>query len=131
VRVEVRNSGARTGSHVVQLYVSPLQSTVHRPPQELKAFRKVHLAPGSSTIVEFALGMRAFAHWDPGDSYRSSLQPQVTGERTVVDTSSTGRWKVEAGLHEIRVGHSSADIVATAYVTIQSESMHAPDAGGL
>ena len=131
VRVEIRNSGARPGSHVVQLYVSPLQSSVQRPLQELKAFRKVHLASGASTIVEFTLGMRAFAHWDPGDSYRSSLQPQVTGERTVVDTSSTGRWKVEAGLHEIRVGNSSADIVATAYVTIQNESLHAPDSGGL
>ena len=44
---------------------------------------------------------------------------------------STGRWKVEAGLHEIRVGNSSADIVATAYVTIQNESLHSPDSGGL
>lgn len=131
VRVEVRNTGDRSGSHVVQLYVAPLQTSVHRPPQELKAFRKVHLPPGAGTVVEFALGHRAFAHWDPGDSYRGRLRPQVTGERTVVESSAAGVWRVEEGLYEVRIANSSADIVATSFVTVQTTSTHSPASGAL
>ena len=129
--VEVRNTGARAGSHVVQLYVAPLQASVQRPVQELKAFRKVHLEAGASTVVSFTLGMRSFAHWDPGDKYRSSLRPQVTGERTVVDDAHPGSWKVDAGLYEIRVAHSSANIAHGTIVTVGETSSHSPSSRGL
>ena len=129
--VEVRNTGARAGSHVVQLYVAPLQASVQRPVQELKAFRKVHLEAGASTVVSFRLGMRSFAHWDPGDKYRSSLRPQVTGERNVVDDAHPGSWKVDAGLYEIRVAHSSANIAHGTIVTVGETSSHPPSSRGL
>ncbi len=131
VRVTVTNTGHRPGSHVVQLYVASLQPSVGRPPQELKAFRKVYLAAGASTTVSVALGMRAFAHWDTGDTYRGSLRPQVTGERTTVESVDTGHWRVDAGLYELRVANSSADVVNGAVVTVSTASTHGPSAGGL
>jgi beta-glucosidase len=60
----VRNTGARRGSEVVQVYVQPPPGAVPRPPQELKAFAKVELAPGEARDVTLALGMRAFAWFD-------------------------------------------------------------------
>jgi beta-glucosidase len=131
VRVTVTNIGARAGTHVVQLYVAPLQPTVTRPPQELKAFGKVHLAAGASKVVSLRLGMRAFAHWDTGDNYRGSLRPQVTGERAMVESTGTGEWRVDPGLYEIRVANSSADVAHSAVVTVTEGSTHSADARGL
>ena len=131
VRVTVTNIGARAGTHVVQLYVAPLQPTVTRPPQELKAFGKVHLAAGASKVVSLRLGMRAFAHWDTGDTYRGSLRPQVTGERAMVESAGTGEWRVDPGLYEIRVANSSADVAHSAVVTVTEGSTHPADARGL
>jgi beta-glucosidase len=74
VEVTVTNTGPRAGSEVVQAYVSDAESDIDRPLRELKAFRKVHLAPGESRRVKFELDERAFAYWgregwtvDPGD----------------------------------------------------------------
>lgn len=131
VHVAVTNTGTRAGTHVVQLYVAPLQAKVGRPPQELKAFGKVHLAAGASKVVSLRLGMRAFAHWDVADTYRGSLRPQVTGERTVVASTGTGHWRVDPGLYEIRVARSSADIAHSVVVTVTEGSTHSADSGGL
>lgn len=46
VRVALTNTGSRSGAEVVQLYVSQRNPTVVRPKKELKAFRRVELAPG-------------------------------------------------------------------------------------
>jgi beta-glucosidase len=118
VRVPVTNTGTRSGSHVVQIYVAPLGSTIFRPRQELKAFVKVHLHPGESTEAVFELGPRSFAHWDPGDVYRSYLQPQVTGERSSMTDKAPGSWRVEPGLYEIRVASSSVLVESTSIITI-------------
>ncbi|WP_028609774.1 glycoside hydrolase family 3 N-terminal domain-containing protein [Paenibacillus harenae] len=56
VTVEVRNTGARTGAEVVQLYVSDVASAVTRPLKELKGFNKIELAPGESRTVRFKVG---------------------------------------------------------------------------
>jgi len=98
-RATVRNTGARIGADVVQLYVAPAASGVRRPVRELAAFAKVELDPGESAIVVFDLDRRAFAYWD------------VT----------QGRWRVEAGAHGIELGHSSAEIVAAASVLLEGD----------
>ena len=64
VGVEVRNTGKVTGDQVVQLYVRDVVSSVTRPVKELKGFRRVTLAPGAATRVEFTLDREAFALWD-------------------------------------------------------------------
>jgi beta-glucosidase len=64
VSVEVRNTGAQAGDEVVQLYVRDVVSSVTRPVKELKGFKRVTLAPGTGTTVEFVLDREAFALWD-------------------------------------------------------------------
>ncbi len=97
--VTVRNTGARAGSEVVQLYVHDVASTLPRPPQELKAFAKVTLQPGESRRVSLSLDMRAFAAYD-------------------VDRAA---WWAQAGAFEIRVGSSSAAIHQRAPVTLAAD----------
>jgi len=118
ITVPVTNTSDRAGSHVIQIYVSPVAPNVHRPPQELKAFAKVHLDAGQTTNVALRLDPRDFAYWDPGDSYRIALQPEVTGERSIRELSETGRWVIDPGLYDIRIASSSAMIDHIVTVTI-------------
>ena len=53
--VEVANTGHRAGAEVVQLYIGDKESSLPRPPKELKGFRKVYLAPGEKQLVEFTV----------------------------------------------------------------------------
>jgi beta-glucosidase len=64
VRVQITNSGDVTGEEVAQLYIGYTDSRVERPLKELKAFSKMHLAPGESKCVEFALAARDLAYYD-------------------------------------------------------------------
>jgi beta-glucosidase len=64
VSVDVRNTGKVAGDEVVQLYLHERVSSVTRPVKELKGFRRVTLAPGQTTTVEFTLDRTAFALWD-------------------------------------------------------------------
>ena len=64
VSVTVTNTGDRSGSDVVQVYVHDRESSVHRPAKELKGFAKVHLAPGAHEDVTIPLDRRSFAVWD-------------------------------------------------------------------
>ena len=64
VRVKVRNAGRRTGQEVVQLYIRDVQSSLPRPLKELKGFRKVRLAPGEETEVQFTVGREALSYFD-------------------------------------------------------------------
>jgi beta-glucosidase len=56
VSVEVRNTGARAGDEVVQLYVRDRVASVTRPVKELRGFERVSLAPGERRTVTFTLG---------------------------------------------------------------------------
>ncbi|MGB8259069.1 MAG: beta-glucosidase BglX [Terracidiphilus sp.] len=56
VSVEVRNTGSRAGTEVVQLYLRNTAASLSQPVRELKGFRRVELAPGERKRVEFPLG---------------------------------------------------------------------------
>lgn len=88
VSVDVTNTGDRPGQQVVQLYLSDVRSTLHKPPKELKGFQKVALAPGEMQTVELILDRRALEHYDP---VRQA-------------------WCVEPGVFRVLIGTSSADI---------------------
>jgi beta-glucosidase len=88
LRVKIRNTGARSGKEVVQVYVSPQGAAVQRPPHELKAFAVVRLKPGEMAEIAIALEDRDLAFWDV----------------------KRHNWHVEPGRYEIQVGHSSRDI---------------------
>ncbi len=80
----------------MQLYVSPRAPRLRRPPQELRAFAKLELAPGESRSVALTLKARAFAVWD----------------------TRAHDWVVDPGEYEILVGASSRDIRARATLTL-------------
>jgi len=56
VSVSVRNTGARAGAEVVQLYLSDLVASVTPPVKRLRRFAKVWLQPGESRQLTFTLG---------------------------------------------------------------------------
>ena len=97
VRVALTNTGSRSGAEVVQLYVSQRNPTVVRPKKELKAFRRVELAPGKSREVEFELDRSALAYWD----------------------DRTHGWRVDPGEYVLSLGTSSADIAVELPVTVE------------
>lgn len=88
VTLDVKNTGPVAGKEVVQLYVGDLDSSLVRPPKELKRFVKVDLQPGETKTVSFSLDFRCFAFFDP---YQN-------------------KWVAEPGEFEILVGASSQDI---------------------
>ena len=88
VTLQLTNTGSFAAKEIVQCYVHAQQSLVYRPEQELAAFTKVFLEPGQSCQVDLDLTAEAFQFYDVGH----------------------GRWVVEEGLYEVRVGSSCADI---------------------
>ena len=53
--VTVKNTGARDGETVVQLYIQDVAASVVRPVKELKDFRKVMLKAGEEKVVRFTI----------------------------------------------------------------------------
>ena len=111
VEVDVVNTGDRSGSDVVQVYVEPPPSLLHRPVRELKGFAKVHLAPGERTTARIVLTRRAFAYYDPGDQSPQGLaigSPVPAGES---EKRTDPGWYVDPGTYTIWTARSSANLV--------------------
>ncbi len=62
--VKVKNTGAREGQEVVQLYISDKKSSLPRPIKELKGFKKIKLAPGEEKAVNFTIDKSALSYFD-------------------------------------------------------------------
>jgi len=99
VRVKVKNTGARRGAEVVQVYVHDDVASVPRPEQELRAFQRVELAAGEEREVVLTLPLRAFQFAAP------------TG-------AGDAGWRLEPGTFEIRVGSSSRDLRLRAALSV-------------
>jgi beta-glucosidase len=87
VRLSVRNTGARAGDEVVQLYLRDVLASLARPVQELAGFERIQLAPGESRDVAF------------------TIRPE---QLTMLDAEL--RPVIEPGAFRIMVGRSSKDI---------------------
>jgi beta-glucosidase len=87
VSVEVKNTGARAGDEVVQLYTRDLVSSVTTYEKNLRGFERVQLKPGEMKTVRFTLTPDDLALWD-----RSM------------------RFVVEPGKFWVMIGSSSEDI---------------------
>jgi beta-glucosidase len=98
VRVDVTNTGRRTGDEVAQLYVRHLGSGVERPIEDLRGYRRVALKPGEMRTVEFSLPASSLAYWNP-DSHQ---------------------WVLEQEPVEVAVGGSSADIRVRRRIQVES-----------
>ena len=100
VTCTVTNTGQRAGKEVVQLYVTDPDSSVARPPRELKGFAKTAtLAPGEGQTVTFRLQSRDLSYW----SVRQH------------------RWVLEGGTFRLGVGASSRDLRLT--TTIEATAL--------
>jgi beta-glucosidase len=58
--VQVKNSGLTEGDEVAQVYISALDAHVPVPIRSLRAFRRVHLQPGQTMTLHFAVAPDAF-----------------------------------------------------------------------
>jgi beta-glucosidase len=56
VSVKVKNSSARDGEEVVQLYIRDLVASTTRPVKELKGFQKVLIKAGEEKTITFTIG---------------------------------------------------------------------------
>lgn len=90
VAVEVTNTGERSGDEVVQLYIRDEVSSAPRPVLELKAFRRLTLAPGEQKTVSFRLTPDDLAFWD-----------------------INMKWTVEPGSFVVSAGPSSTELKST------------------
>jgi beta-glucosidase len=72
--VTVRNTGSVAGDQVVQAYTHQRAGSASRPVRELKAFTKVHLAPGESKSVTLIIPAASLGYWSPA-SHTDVLEP--------------------------------------------------------
>ena len=86
VTVEVVNTGDRSGTETVQLYIRDTYSSATRPMKELKGFQKIALQPGETRTVAFDITPDLLAFYDAGKKF-----------------------VVEPGEFQIMVGNSSRD----------------------
>jgi beta-glucosidase len=62
--VDVKNTGARAGDEVVQLYIHDPVASISQPIRRLRGFERVTLAPGERTTVSFTLDRADFGFYD-------------------------------------------------------------------
>jgi beta-glucosidase len=94
--VRVRNSGARAGREVVQIYLAPVEADPERPVRWLAAFAGVEAAPGESVEAVVELPRRAFEVWD----------------------ESSGSWVFVKGSYEVQAGRSITDRRVAAAINV-------------
>ena len=87
ISLKVKNTGACSGTEIVQLYVKDVHASMTRPQKELQGFLRVALQPGEEKEISF------------------TLQPS---QMAFLDEDM--RWKIEKGEFEVQIGASSEDI---------------------
>ena len=67
--VQLKNTGACTGTEVVQLYIQDVAASTIRPVRELKGFTRITLAPGETQTVSFRISEAELAFHRADGSY--------------------------------------------------------------
>jgi beta-glucosidase len=102
VNFSVRNSGARAGKDVPQVYVSA-SAGGWESPKRLAGWRKVDLKPGADTAVELR------------------IDPRLLGVFSTADHA----WRVAPGTYKIMVGRSAADLTLETSVQLAGRKLPA------
>ncbi len=99
-QVQVTNTGSRTGSEVVQIYVCDQTGVVLRPTRTLAGWAKVQFAPGETAVCEVELDPRAFAFYDVlrGEWATPSGRFTIEAARSSIDISSTAELEITGGV---------------------------------
>ncbi|MBO4805770.1 MAG: glycoside hydrolase family 3 C-terminal domain-containing protein [Paludibacteraceae bacterium] len=93
----ITNEGNFDADEIVQLYISPTDSSQQLKPIQLQGFQRVSLKSGETKTVSFTLSSQQFGY------YRE------------------GHWMVDPGVYEVKVGASSADIRLKGVVELKGE----------
>ena len=101
VTATLTNTGNRSGSTVVQIYVSDRAASVPRPLRELKGFSKATLTAGEQCQVSIDLSPRDFAWFD----------------------TAAHCWRIDAGDFVITAGFSVAEITGEVVVTRKAQTL--------
>jgi beta-glucosidase len=96
VSVSITNKGNLGGKEIIQLYVSKVTPAVLKAYKELKAFKKVMIAPGKTTAVAMNINVKDLAYFDDKQS----------------------KWVIEPGEYKIMAASSSKDIRQVASFSI-------------
>ena len=104
IAFQLTNSGTHDGKEIVQLYVRDVDSTLHRPAHELKAFEKINLKAGETKSVKLKLDADAFSYFDPASQ----------------------QWAVEEGAFEIQIAASSRDVRLAQTIVVHSSFTQTP-----
>jgi beta-glucosidase len=88
ISVVVRNTGARKGSEVVQVYVTEPENA-SEPPLQLKAFEKLSLSPGQRKTVSMEIPLNRLSVW----------------------SDDKHGWKLWSGTYKFKVGASSRKLL--------------------
>jgi beta-glucosidase len=104
VSVDVKNTSARAGDDVVQLYTREIHPNVIRARHELRGFQRITLQPGETKTVTFTVPIEKLAFYD--DEQHAFV--------------------TEPGRYEIQIGESSEDVRAREQIQVTSPWVEAP-----
>ncbi|SDW88846.1 beta-glucosidase [Arthrobacter sp. cf158] len=104
VEALVTNTGIRSGSEVVQVYVTDHCCGVQTPPRELRGWKKIKLDGGASDVVRIPVRRADLEHWHSG----------------------VGGWAYEGGLATVHIGSSSRDLKLAADVALPGKAIVVP-----
>jgi beta-glucosidase len=102
VRVRMRNTGAREGREVVQVYLARPGSALDRPARWLAGYAAVRARPGETVTATVRVPARSLCHWSVAEH----------------------AWRTEAGPCRVLAGRSAGDLPLVADL----EVVHAPPA---
>jgi beta-glucosidase len=88
LKFTLKNSGARDGDEVAQVYFRHVKSAVSQPQMALCGFTRLHLKSGESSEAAVSVPVDRFRYWD------------TEGKRYIV----------EPGEYELLIGAASDDI---------------------
>ncbi|MET8102717.1 glycoside hydrolase family 3 C-terminal domain-containing protein [Streptomyces sp. NPDC005236] len=97
VSVEVRNTGRRPGSDVVQVYIGHLPTRTDTPARTLAGFARVDLEAGRRKSVSVTVSRRTLSYWDEAEN----------------------RWVTPTGKVSVYVGRSAADLDHAGTITVK------------
>ena len=98
ISFELANTGKRAGTEVAQLYVG-FPHSAGEPPRQLKAFARVHLAPGQRRRIRLRLPVAALRIW----------------------SAKRQGWRGVAGSYRILVGDSSRNLPLRGRLTLGAQ----------
>jgi beta-glucosidase len=97
VSAQIKNTGARAGTAVAQLYLRALASSAgSRPVRELKGFQKILMPPGEERNVSFTLSAKELGYYD-----------------------AQGNWLVEPGKYQLWIAKDSASGEPAAFKVVK------------